>query len=166
MNEPYFACTNCRVYIDAGYRWAYSELERPRHAELGSEIDVDRLLEATAYWDPPEGAESLWLRQLLPEIRAFLLEHRSHSVLYAEGEDFLDTEDPEQFDWLHIAGYVQQPTPRYFAEVLQLQNWHDVKAWVASNREPWWWQLFPEQYAWAREKFETLIGGKGNRGEK
>ena len=166
MNEPYFACTACRMYIDAGYRWGFSELERPGHVELGFEVDVDRVLQAQSYWTPPDEERSRWLNQLLPEVRAFLKTHRSHSVLYAEGESFLDVENPEQVDCLHIAGFEHEPTPRYFAEVLKLQSWHDVETWVCANREPWWWRLFPEQYAWARRKFEALVRDRENRGEK
>ncbi len=166
MNDPHFACTACRVYIDAGYRWAFSELERPAHVSRGSVVDIDRVFQAESYWNPPDEDGSHWLRQLLPEVKAFLKSHRSHAVLYAESESFLDVESPDQFDWLHIAGFVHQPTPRYFAEVLKLQSWQHVETWVAANREPWWWQFFPEQYAWARRKFEALVRNKGASGKK
>ncbi len=44
MNNVYFACTECKTYVDAGYRWAYWQLEKPKTVIQGAVVEVDRLL--------------------------------------------------------------------------------------------------------------------------
>ena len=46
MNNLYFACCDCKIYIDAGYRWAYWELEEARIVARRKPVDVESVLKA------------------------------------------------------------------------------------------------------------------------
>jgi len=85
MNTPYFACPNCRVYIESGYRWAYWTLEEPGIVQQPETVLVDRVLSATKYWNIDGSPESAWLREkVLPKVRVFLQNHRDHAVAYVD----------------------------------------------------------------------------------
>jgi hypothetical protein len=102
MNCRYFACPNCRLYIDAGYRWAYELIEHTGVVRLGEGVDVDSLLGTVEYWNPPEGERSEWLcRQILPSVRNFLNEHQAHGIVYIE-EDHIHEEESIYYNWCEV----------------------------------------------------------------
>lgn len=89
MNCRYFACADCKRYVDAGYRWAYWQLEHPGVVRLGEQVSESALLAALAYWQPPPDEQSEWLmQQILPRVRRFLAEHTAHRLLFLEDEHF------------------------------------------------------------------------------
>ena len=102
MNDRYFACPNCRVYIDAGYRWAYWLLEEPGHVTLNDSVDVSRLLAVDAYWNPPREEGNAWLsEEVLPRVKAFFAKHREHGIIYLE-IDTIITEESLWYNWTQI----------------------------------------------------------------
>ena len=104
MNCRYFACPNCRVYTDAGYRWAYWLLENPGVVQLGEGIDVDSILGCRSYWNPPDAERSEWLcEKILPTVYRFLCEHRDHGLTYIEEEHIL-AEESLQRNWSEVEG--------------------------------------------------------------
>ena len=156
MNDRYFACPRCKVYVEAGYRWAYWQLEEPEIVTLGQIVDVGRVIAASAYWTIDADHDPS-LHALLPQVRSFLDAHDAHGILYAEDEQFLDADDPPRyFEWLQVAGLAVEPSPRYFAETLNLRSWADVESWVTAHDQPWWWQL-PEVAVAARRAFSSSI---------
>ena len=52
MNDRYFGCRQCRTYVDAGYRWAYWQLEEPGLVAIGEPVSIDAIFSATEYWSP------------------------------------------------------------------------------------------------------------------
>src|SRR5262245_5565334 len=89
MNCLYFACTDCKQYIDAGYRWAYWRLQNPGIVRLGEPISVSAVLAATDYWTPSADKQSDWLVQrILPAVRRFFTEHGGHFLLFLEEDHF------------------------------------------------------------------------------
>ena len=83
MNDRYFACNDCRVYTDAGYRWAYWSLEHCGIVTLNSPIVAANVLAVQEYWTPPNEPDSDWLTDsILPTVREFLAAHRDHSLTY------------------------------------------------------------------------------------
>jgi len=42
MNDLYFACTDCKIIADCGYRWAYWHLLHPGVVRPRERIDVAR----------------------------------------------------------------------------------------------------------------------------
>jgi len=69
MNCRYFACTDCKKYIDAGYRWAYCMLEDPGIVRLDETVSASAVLAAAEYWLPPPEEQSDWLMQrILPGV--------------------------------------------------------------------------------------------------
>ncbi|HJZ68973.1 MAG TPA: hypothetical protein VKF81_12680, partial [Blastocatellia bacterium] len=73
MNNSYFACTDCKVYVDAGYRWAVWWLEERGVVMRGESVSVDSVLAARDYWTPFESDSANWLRsEVLPPARRFL----------------------------------------------------------------------------------------------
>ena len=82
MNNLYFACAACHVFIDAGYRHAYWKLEHAGVVSPNVPVDVRGVLDAEEYW--PVGAD--WLLKLLPAVRAFLEAHRPHEIRFGEAE--------------------------------------------------------------------------------
>ena len=102
MNCRYFACPACRVYLDAGYRWAYWLLEDPGLVKMNSIVDVDAVAGCAEYWNPPDGERSEWLfDRILPAVRHFLNEHRAHGIVYTE-EGAICDEDSIYFNWTEI----------------------------------------------------------------
>ena len=95
MNGRYFACRACGLCIDAGYRWAWSELEEPGIVRRREPVDVAAVERADAYW---RGAErNAWLAGLLPAVRAFLREHARHDPVYGDDEEvgMIPPDDPD-----------------------------------------------------------------------
>lgn len=87
MNCRYFACPNCRVYIDAGYRWAYWQLEHNGLVRLGEGVQLSSVLACSDYWHPPEEEKSEWLcERILPAVDKFLRAHGEHGLVYIEEE--------------------------------------------------------------------------------
>src|SRR5258708_2664126 len=90
MNNLYFACTDCRIYTDAGYRWAYSTLEDRGVVQRGRPVLVDAIFSAEEYWSPPVEETSNWLyKEVFPGVRSFLQAHGNHSVIFGDQDDFL-----------------------------------------------------------------------------
>lgn len=161
MNNLYFACSDCKIYLDAGYRWAYWELEEPCIVERGEQVDVAAVLDAECYWNPPQEENSEWLYQeIFPVLKHFLNEHRLHKVIFGESEDFAPVESDSYFDWLQI-GFLAGLTPRYFIEVLKLQNWGQVIDYVKQQQnKPWWWEYAyddEQTHHQVKEKFLELV---------
>ena len=89
MNCCYFACVDCKKYIDAGYRWAYWLLENPGIISKGERISPEQIFKAEKYWQPPSEESSTWLvKQILPAVHRFLSEHQQHCLLYLDEDNF------------------------------------------------------------------------------
>ncbi len=98
MNDRYFYCDDCKEYLNAGYRHAYHALEKGEAGlTLGNLITVETVLDSCEYWHAPYLTEkgSEWLRELLPEVRQFLEEHRDHGLHYSKPYTFLNQENTE-----------------------------------------------------------------------
>jgi hypothetical protein len=94
VNDRYFACRSCGLCIDAGYRWGYLELEEP--GTVRRQVVVVAVGErADGYWRGTE--ESAWLATLLPRVREFLGEHRTHNLIYGDVKDvgLIPPKDPD-----------------------------------------------------------------------
>lgn len=103
MNSRYLACPTCRLYVDAGYRWAYWLLEHPGVVHLGEGVDVDAVLAREDYWNPSEEERSEWLcGEVLPRVRRFLTEHGGHGVVYIE-EEHLSAEESLAANWMEVS---------------------------------------------------------------
>jgi hypothetical protein len=161
MNELYFSCLDNKIFIDAGYRWAYCTLEKPGVVNRGQLISVEKVLNADKYWNPSKNNNSDWLHQdILPHCRKFLIQNRKLRIMFGEDEDFID--DKTYFDWKQI-GFLAELSPRVFVEELGLKSWSEVENYISklTTDEPWWWD-FTEDEAYiskqaAHKKFETLV---------
>lgn len=101
MNDRLFACHKCRVYIDAGYRWAYWTIEDPGVVHLREVVNIDRLLSCSEYWNPSSEESNEYLSQVLPATSQFINKHRDHGVLYLQSDD-IDCEDSLIQNWTEI----------------------------------------------------------------
>jgi hypothetical protein len=138
VNERYFACTDCRVYLDAGYRWCYWELERPGIVQLGDAVDTGRVLGHEPYWNPPKEKESDWLYdEVFPSVRELFDRHRGHDLRYWEDNHL---PNDVHLNWLKI-GHSPYPSPRHCVEVLKMTRWEDAAEW----REAEGWDLGNEE---------------------
>lgn len=162
MNNLYFACGNCKIYIDAGYRWVYWELEEAGVVSRRKEVNVDAVLAAESYWNPPKDENSRWLYdEVLPPLRSFISEHRAHKIVFGESEDFAPDNDELDFEWMQV-GYLLMPTVRYLVEVLGLESWHEVCELMERKEiaPGWWedtWSGDPPPREKGRQKFEELV---------
>jgi hypothetical protein len=123
MNNLYFVCSDCKIFVNAGYRWAYCNLIGPGVVTLQTEVNVDRVFSAAAYWTPPHEVTSDWLyKDVLPSVRQFLSDHRGHRIVFWDENDL-----PEDYflEWLQV-GYSPCPTARFLAETLGLRDWDAV----------------------------------------
>src|SRR5256885_795112 len=122
VNALYFACTDCKTYVDCGYRWAHWTLEHPGIVRRGEVIDAQHLLDAHEYCHPPQEPQSAWLYdEVLPSVRRFLAEHGGHNMLFWEINDL---PDDRSLEWLQV-GDDPYPTARYLAEVVKADNWDE-----------------------------------------
>ena len=113
------------------------------------------------YWNPSADENLSWLYQdVLPSVREFLHDHRSHQIIFGEEQDFLPL-DSNYFDWMQL-GYLLVPTPRYLVEVLGLKSWDQVLKYMEKQRiPPAWWEITWDDGAPSRErgrqKFEEIV---------
>lgn len=102
MNARYFACPKCGLSIDAGYRWAYWQIEESERLHLAEGVDVRAFLTFDEYWLPPEHERSTWLcEDILPAARNFLSKHEFHGVVYIE-EEHLSAEETLLYNWKEV----------------------------------------------------------------
>ena len=159
MSNLFFACTDCKVYVDAGYRWAAWRLEEPGVVTRGKRVSIDAVLSAREYWTPLETESAGWLyTEVLPSVRRFLDEHKSHRVLYGNSSDFLESGSDGMLDWMQV-GFLPLLLPRYFVERLGFKTWDEVASFIArQDSAPWWWMLeWDDVHAKARRKFQELV---------
>lgn len=164
MTFLFFACCDCKIYIDAGDRWAYWELEHPGVVRRDAPVNVRSVLNATGYWNPPINTESQWLYvDVFPPLRDFLQEHKSHKIVFGEEEEFASITGDDYFNWMSV-GYRSKPTPRYLAEVIGFTSWDQVRHYMERlDRKPTWWEMTwgdPSPNDLAKEKFEQLVRQK------
>jgi hypothetical protein len=152
MNCVYFACDDCKVLVDAGYRWASGLLEDSGFVSRTSPVAVHIVRSATEYWS----AGAPWLRdEVLPGVRAFLSKHEGHRLRYGDEEEIEGTGEYAFLDWLEV-GYDATASPRYFTEILGLRTWQEVIDWTMHQPfPPWWWSLEETRDA-ARVRFTEL----------
>jgi hypothetical protein len=97
MIDRYFACTDCKIYIDAGGRWAYWTLEDAGVLMRGVPISPQLIFSAQEYWQPEEDENSVWLySEVFPSVRSFVTEHEGHRLVFGDTDDFLFI-DPEDY---------------------------------------------------------------------
>lgn len=159
MINLYFACTNCKVYVDAGYRWASWWLEEPGVVKRGKPVSVDSVLGASEYWNPARTDGADWLyTEVLPSVRRFLREHGAHQIVFGNTADFLSLGGDDLLDWMQV-GYLPLLLPRYFVERLGLQTWDQVSSFVARQENtPWWWMLeWDDLHNKVQRKFQELV---------
>lgn len=159
MTNLYFACTDCKVYVDAGYRWAAWSLEEPGIVKRGKPVSVDRVLSAREYWTPAKTDGAQWLyNEVLPSVRRFLEEHRCHRVVFGNTGDFLSLDGNGLLDWMQV-GFLPLLLPRYFVERLGFQTWDQVSNFIArQDSTPWWWMLeWDDFHSKVRKKFQELV---------
>ena len=163
MNEVYFACLDNKTFVDIGYRWAYWELEHTGVVKRGRQINVEEVLNAAGYWNPPADSSSKWLyEEVFPSVRKFLEENRRFQIIYGEYEDFISIDDLEFLEWKQEKGWLQELSPRLFFEDLGIDQWDDVELYVSrlsASDAPWWWGL-PDVKLEAQKFFDILVSGK------
>lgn len=141
--------------MEAGYRWAYWELERTQVVQRGQRVNVDAIFSATEYWSGAETAA--WLGPLLNRVHAFLRTHRAHDLIFGEEIDFIPVDTLEFLDWIED---VDQPIwmPRHFTERFHFTQWREVEQYLRDHpgEQPWWWRTAEFRRA-GRRKFEQLI---------
>jgi hypothetical protein len=159
MNNSYFACTDCKVYVDAGYKWSVWWLEERGVVGRGKSVSADSVLAAKDYWTPFEAESANWLRsEVLPSVRRFLDEHKTHRIVYGNTSDFLGSGSDGLLDWMQV-GFLPLLLPRYFVERLGFKTWDEVASFIArQDNVPWWWMLdWDDLHAKARKKFCELV---------
>jgi hypothetical protein len=183
VTSKQFACLDCKQYIDAGYRWCYTHLERPGIVAPGERFDVDRVLAAAEYWAiPPVGqtatawpdslpsqlkaflqpapipqASCEWLEKLMPEVGVFLLFHREHELRFGEhaNEHFYSGSDFLEWDDVGVGEPHDISIQSLCAK--GCRKWADVEAHMQSRRLPVWWsgQIMEE----AQRRFAARVIG-------
>jgi hypothetical protein len=165
MNSVYVACQECKVYLDAGYRWAYWTLDHAGVVQPGHPTTSQTILAADAYWNPPsEGGQ--WLYDtIFPALRLFLAAHTTHTLTYGVIEDFIPDIEADHFLWMEI-GQFPSLSPRYCREVLGFTTWEQVERFVEQRGSPapWWWNEAYEGIGRAaRQAFERGNGSSALR---
>jgi hypothetical protein len=140
MNNLYFACTSCKVFVDAGYRWAYWTLEEAGVVKRRNIVDPGSVLAAEEYWNPEPDDRSKWLlEEVLPSVRRFIQEHGEHTIVFDESDVFHDTGPDWFLEWIQ-EGYLFYPLPRFCLERLRCNSWTAVCEYMNRVRfKPSWW---------------------------
>jgi hypothetical protein len=162
MVNLYFACTDCKVYVDAGYGWALWSLEEPGIVKRGKPVRVASVLSARKYWTPPGTGSAEWLNgEVLPSVRRFLEEHRCHRIVFGNTAEFLSADGNGVLDWMQV-GFLPLLLPRYFVEQLGFKTWDQVSSFIAGqDSTPWWWMLdWDDLHGKARRKFQELVDSR------
>lgn len=161
MNDLYFACTDCKTYTDAGYRWAYFHLEHAGVVARRKEVSIEAVLKAEAFWHPPSDESSRWLSQdILPALKEFFAEHKAHRVVFGELEELAPEED-YYVDWTQV-GQCNEPSLRHFVQTMGLKTWRDLQYYMNGQGQlaPIWWDCFPE--AEIKKRFNEIIQEQPN----
>lgn len=167
MNHQFFFCFDCKEYIEALYRWGYSNLVRKGEVEDGEPLDVEYVLGHTPFWDVPTDSDYDWIRKELPEVRLFLHRHFHHQVRYGDMDLLEEDGGNYDLDWLE-RGSDPTVTPRYLVDVVGLTTWEQVESFAASWKGPgiipWWidgtYEPHPEMKAYfdqAKAVFHQLV---------
>jgi hypothetical protein len=165
MINRYFACCDCKIYIDAGGRWAYWTLEDAGVVQNGAPISVKAVLSTKEYWNPEKKDGHIdWLyNEIFPSVRLFLKEHESHRIIFGDKDNFLFGDDENYwegyFDWMQV-GFLAAPSPRAFVEQRSLRTWDEVCDYTAKQDREIWWMHDEEMRKAARRKFKELIESK------
>ena len=163
-SNVYFACTECKAFVDAGYRWAVWRLEEAGVVMRGRPAQVDPLLSAREYWNPPKSDSSYWLEaEVLPSARRFIDEHKGHRIVFGATADFLSPDPDDILNWMQV-GFLPLLLPRYFVERLGFETWDEVASFIAhQDSPPWWWMLeWDDLHGKARKKFQELVGSRAS----
>ena len=145
MNDVYFACRDCKNYIDAGYRWPVSTLFQNRVDGFPLDVHPQEVLSHAEYWSGATGHP--YLAAVLPAARRFLLAHQDHDLVFGDAESFMNFDDPANLhlEWLDEAS-LDEPSlqtlclePRYFAEhpALRYSSWEQVEAYCRLHSCGW-----------------------------
>ena len=158
MIDRFFACTDCKIYINAGDRWAYWTLEDAGVLRKGAPISTKSLLSAQEYWRPEEDENSIWLySEVFPSVRLFVMEHEGHRIVFGDKDDFLfgDPEDywKDYFNWMQM-GFAAVPSVRLLVEQLNLRTWDEVCEYLRDRPPSWMSHAMRDA---ARKKFEELV---------
>lgn len=158
-DDRFFACTDCRIFVNAGGRCVRG-LEAREVVRVGGAVDADRVLGEAGYWDDPAEIYPDWRREVLDPVRSFLTEHAEHGVVFFDEAKVRSIGDEEMLDWLQV-GSEARWSPRHFAEVLALRQWAEVQEYVRQNERSveadffnYW--LDDAERASFRAKFELL----------
>jgi hypothetical protein len=154
MNNVYFSCEACKVYINAGYRWCYWALEKPGVVSPEIPVDVDAVLARKEYWAGE--AKNAWLADRLPKVHRFLEVHSLHRVEYGDLERLV--ENNEHLNWL--CEDEDELLPRYFVERLGYTQWEQVRSHLKRHQHRPWWSVDEESKENARVKFHELVAAK------
>lgn len=160
MDNVYFACIECKTYVDAGYRWAYWQLEEPKIVLPGAMVDVDRLLSVDSYWKPEPNKQNSSLTSVLSRVERFILSHKTHRIVYGIKEEIIgeDVDEYDRFAWMNeYPDYDDDLEPRNFIEQLGMRTWGEVTAYLASCPQKPSWYTSSSRRVVARRKFEELV---------
>jgi hypothetical protein len=164
MTNLYFACMDCKIYVDAGYGWACWSLEETGVVKRGNPVSVKSVMAARQYWTPSETESADWLnKEVLPSVRCFLGAHKRHSIVFGNTADFLSYDRDGFLEWMQV-GFMPQLLPRYFAEFLGLGTWEEVRGYILKQEAtPWWWMLqWDDLHNKARRKFEQIVESRSS----
>jgi hypothetical protein len=155
MNNLYFACTTCKNYINAGYRWFYWTLVDTKLVGWEGKVNVESVLNTQEYWVGKE--KEKWLAELLPKVESFLIKHRTHDLRYGEQDSFF--EDEIGLLWLYESDQLEEITPRTYTDILGFTSWDQVVEYVNNqplSKHPWWWDV-KDLFEQAHTTFNKII---------
>lgn len=185
MTSRQFACLDFKQYIDAGYRWCYTHLERPGILIPGERVDVEKALGTAEYWSISVAGETTsawlnglpphlqafvrpsplvqtsteWLEKLLPQVHAFLLFERKHDLRFGEAanEHFYSGTDFLEWDDVEAGEPSDISVQCLYAK--GCRKWADVEVYMQSRRAPVWWWGQPEIVEDAQRRFAVWASG-------
>ena len=102
MNCLYFACKSDKTYVDVGYRWAYWLLVDSGKVKKGEPVNIESVIKAKDYWNPPEEEKNDWLcNEILPNVYAYLMDRKQSEIIFID-DDFIFSEEELGNKWVEI----------------------------------------------------------------
>ncbi len=154
MNDIYFGCKKCKIFINAAHRWAVSTIENNGIVRREDIVDIEKILSFKEYWQ----CDDLNINSDLKKINEFLNIHKTHPVIYSELSFLYSDRNKEYLNWMCDVGDESELLPRYFVERMGLQSWDEVQDYLNELKiMPWWLDNYDESLDSVKVKFRELV---------
>jgi hypothetical protein len=156
MNDVYFRCEDCKIYIDAGFHWAAHTLEEANVVQQEHDVAVEKVLACNDYWE----TKNPKVQAILQQVAQFLFAHQHHRIMYGDSQFLFRGEGNEYLNWMYDTDEDIKLLPRDFVERLGFASWEEVLSYLNTLEYPPWWVYDDDDLKKVKDKFLQLVHEK------